>query len=61
MPKIPRNAPCPCGSGHKFKKCCGKKLTEEQCKELKRLQDAFASLADTKNIDEERGEHDGKH
>jgi uncharacterized protein YecA (UPF0149 family) len=21
--KIPRNAPCPCGSGRKFKKCCG--------------------------------------
>jgi hypothetical protein len=23
--KIPRNAPCPCGSGKKFKACCGKK------------------------------------
>ncbi len=23
-PRIPRNAPCPCGSGHKYKKCCGK-------------------------------------
>jgi hypothetical protein len=22
-PKIGRNAPCPCGSGRKFKKCCG--------------------------------------
>lgn len=21
--KVPRNAPCPCGSGKKFKKCCG--------------------------------------
>ena len=20
--KIPRNSPCPCGSGKKFKKCC---------------------------------------
>lgn len=20
--KVPRNAPCPCGSGHKYKKCC---------------------------------------
>lgn len=20
--KTPRNKPCPCGSGHKFKKCC---------------------------------------
>lgn len=23
LPKIGRNAPCPCGSGKKFKKCCG--------------------------------------
>ncbi len=23
-PKIGRNTPCPCGSGKKFKKCCGK-------------------------------------
>lgn len=23
-PKVGRNAPCPCGSGAKFKKCCGK-------------------------------------
>lgn len=23
MPKIGRNDPCPCGSGKKFKKCCG--------------------------------------
>jgi len=22
--KIPRNAPCPCGSGKKFKRCCGR-------------------------------------
>jgi len=22
--KVGRNAPCPCGSGKKFKKCCGK-------------------------------------
>ncbi len=21
--KVGRNAPCPCGSGRKFKKCCG--------------------------------------
>ncbi len=24
QPKIGRNDPCPCGSGRKFKKCCGK-------------------------------------
>jgi uncharacterized protein YecA (UPF0149 family) len=23
-PKIGRNDPCPCGSGNKFKQCCGK-------------------------------------
>ena len=25
--KIGRNDPCPCGSGKKYKKCCGKKET----------------------------------
>jgi uncharacterized protein YecA (UPF0149 family) len=24
--KVSRNAPCPCGSGRKYKKCCGTKL-----------------------------------
>ena len=24
-PKIHRNDPCPCGSGKKYKKCCGKR------------------------------------
>ena len=23
FPKVGRNDPCPCGSGKKFKKCCG--------------------------------------
>jgi preprotein translocase subunit SecA len=23
-PKVGRNEPCPCGSGRKYKKCCGK-------------------------------------
>ncbi|MBL9122991.1 MAG: SEC-C domain-containing protein, partial [Planctomycetaceae bacterium] len=23
-PRVGRNDPCPCGSGKKFKKCCGK-------------------------------------
>ena len=26
QPKVGRNAPCPCGSGKKYKKCCGKNL-----------------------------------
>jgi preprotein translocase subunit SecA len=25
-PKVGRNAPCPCGSGKKYKKCCGKNV-----------------------------------
>jgi len=25
MPKVGRNEPCPCGSGKKFKQCCGRK------------------------------------
>lgn len=24
--KLARNAPCPCGSGEKFKRCCGDRL-----------------------------------
>ncbi|HHH38070.1 MAG TPA: YchJ family protein [Sedimenticola sp.] len=24
QPRVGRNAPCPCGSGKKFKKCCGR-------------------------------------
>ncbi|NNK96688.1 MAG: anaerobic sulfatase maturase, partial [Desulfobacterales bacterium] len=24
--KIGRNSPCPCGSGRKYKKCCGKSV-----------------------------------
>ena len=36
MKKIKRNAPCPCGSGLKYKKCCmGKeKLVDERLKEI---------------------------
>ncbi|OQX88703.1 hypothetical protein B6D60_01480 [candidate division KSB1 bacterium 4484_87] len=25
-PKVGRNDPCPCGSGKKYKKCCGRNL-----------------------------------
>ena len=25
MPEVGRNDPCPCGSGKKYKKCCGQK------------------------------------
>ena len=26
MLAVPRNAPCPCGSGRKYKKCCMKEI-----------------------------------
>lgn len=29
-PKIGRNDPCPCGSGKKYKKCCGRRQVSEQ-------------------------------
>jgi len=28
--KTHRNAPCPCGSGKKYKKCCGAKIATEK-------------------------------
>jgi uncharacterized protein with PIN domain len=30
MPTVPRNAPCPCGSGRKHKLCCGTTRDEER-------------------------------
>lgn len=33
MTKISRNAPCPCGSGKKYKKCC---LLKKEAEDLKR-------------------------
>lgn len=32
-PKVGRNDPCPCGSGKKFKKCCGKESSEAAAEE----------------------------
>lgn len=29
---IGRNDPCPCGSGSKFKKCCGRNITPEDAR-----------------------------
>ena len=26
MPKVGRNDPCPCGSGKKYKNCCGRNV-----------------------------------
>ena len=41
MSKIGRNQKCPCGSGHKYKKCCGKPPTEEQKERFRKLQQIF--------------------
>ncbi len=35
LPKVGRNDPCPCGSGKKFKKCCGKEANEPAAEEGK--------------------------
>ncbi len=35
LPKVGRNDPCPCGSGKKFKKCCGKESNEPVAEEGK--------------------------
>ncbi len=29
LDKTPKNKPCPCGSGHKYKKCCIKGANDE--------------------------------
>jgi len=39
--KTRRNDKCPCGSGHKYKKCCGKPQTQEQKTMLARLKEMF--------------------
>ena len=36
-----RNAPCPCGSGKKFKKCCGKSPTAEQRARWAKIRELF--------------------
>lgn len=35
LPKVGRNDPCPCGSGKKFKKCCGRQANEPAAAEDK--------------------------
>lgn len=37
-----RNAKCPCGSGHKYKKCCGKERSNEQSRLLELLKKQFS-------------------
>lgn len=45
--KIGRNAPCPCGSGKKYKKCClPKKVTAQEDLDYRRLSEAYNRLFD---------------
>jgi len=43
MPKIGRNDQCPCGSGHKYKKCC---LAKNQANQSAQLQSQKVSIND---------------
>ncbi|MEH7545165.1 SEC-C metal-binding domain-containing protein [Neobacillus vireti] len=49
MEKINRNEPCPCGSGKKYKKCCGANdaisITEVLVNEIEELQKQFLHFA----------------
>ncbi|MCI4139636.1 SEC-C domain-containing protein, partial [Bacillus vallismortis] len=49
MVKVKRNAPCPFGSGKKYKKCCGSKVvdytTELAAKEEKQIQEDVVEFA----------------
>ncbi|MGC2839368.1 helix-turn-helix domain-containing protein [Bacillus subtilis] len=51
MGKVKRNAPCPCGSGKKYKKCCGSKVVdfpaELAAKEAKQIQEDLVEYAFT--------------
>ncbi len=53
MAKIGRNAPCPCGSGRKYKKCCLRKDEEAQrqkpISEYQANEKAFGDLEDDKD------------
>ena len=47
--KLMRNSPCPCGSGRKFKKCCGKEKHKMETQPLKNefrdeVRDPYAGL-----------------
>ena len=39
-----RNAPCPCGSGKKYKNCCLKTLKPDRDREWRRQGEAYARL-----------------
>jgi len=41
---ISRNAPCPCGSGKKYKKCC--KNNDEMYELLETIEEGFSSITE---------------
>ncbi|RMH61471.1 MAG: hypothetical protein D6678_03595 [Zetaproteobacteria bacterium] len=45
MARIQRNAPCPCGSGKKYKKCCLLREREQQASALSRREGVQKALA----------------
>lgn len=44
--KIGRNAPCPCGSGNKYKKCCQDRLSKAYLKRIPKLSSELESSFD---------------
>jgi tetratricopeptide (TPR) repeat protein len=48
MAKIGRNAPCPCGSGKKYKKCC---LPLHETSRSQHNEDMIYSIADMDDLD----------
>ncbi len=47
-----RNAPCPCGSGRKYKHCCGAAAAREVPPEHEELSEAIDTLAEFAEGDE---------
>ena len=56
MAKIGRNAPCPCGSGKKYKKCCLRKHEEEGRNASKLATDEYSSIESENELDAKVGD-----
>lgn len=46
MAKIQRNSPCPCGSGKKYKKCCGTAISQPLADESRSLETPVLAYSD---------------
>lgn len=59
MSKIGRNTPCPCGSGKKYKKCCGQANSNEllppDFEQIHRLMGASSAVIDEDELDKKFG------